>query len=605
MRLIELLSPAKTIEHGIEAINHGADAVYIGAPQFSARANASNSIEDIEKLISYAHKFYAKVYVALNTILTDEELEQTQKTIHQLYNIGTDALIIQDMGITQLDLPPIPLHASTQMDNRNVEKVQFLEQAGFEQVVLARELDIDKIREIHEHTNVKLEGFVHGALCVCYSGQCYLSQSLCGRSANRGVCAQMCRLPYSLKDRTGKILAKDKYLLSLKDFNLSSHLKELIDAGISSLKIEGRLKDINYVKNVTAYYRQQLDNLLEGNDQYHQASSGKCTFFFLPNIEKSFHRGSTNYFLHGRSKNIFSFNTPKSFGEEIGKVIKCDSHTITIQTTKELNNGDGFCFLNTDEQFCGFKANRADGYQITPAERIYIKPGTMLFRNFDQKFESLLSKKSAERKIRAIILVEEKDNGFLFSITDEDGKTSQKELICIKEIANNPEKQLDNIVRTLKKSGDTDFLIEDVKINTKNVYFFQTSTLAEVRRQLISQIEKERENSRIRNTIERKETNHSYVQDQLDYRGNVHNQKARLFYQKHNVNKIDDSFEIKEPKDAELMRCKHCIKYALGFCPKETKEKLNEPLYLVSNTNKEIQLFFDCKNCEMVLKKGQ
>ena len=286
MRMIELLSPAKTAEHGIEAINHGADAVYIGAPQFSARANASNSINEIERLVSYAHKYYAKVYVALNTILTDEELGQTERIIHQLYNIGTDALIIQDLGILELNIPPIAIHASTQMDNRSVEKVKFLEQAGFEQVVLARELTIDQIKEIHSQTNVRLEGFVHGALCVSYSGQCYLSQSLCGRSANRGVCAQMCRLPYSLIDSKGEVLVKDKFLLSLKDFNLSNYLKELIDAGISSLKIEGRLKDINYVKNVTAYYRQQLDKLLSGETQYQQASSGKCTYTFTPNIEK-------------------------------------------------------------------------------------------------------------------------------------------------------------------------------------------------------------------------------------------------------------------------------------------------------------------------------
>ncbi|MBR5972847.1 MAG: U32 family peptidase [Paludibacteraceae bacterium] len=603
MRMIELLSPAKTAEHGIEAINHGADAVYIGAPQFSARANASNSINEIERLVSYAHKYYAKVYVALNTILTDEELGQTERIIHQLYNIGTDALIIQDLGILELNIPPIAIHASTQMDNRSVEKVKFLEQAGFEQVVLARELTIDQIKEIHSQTNVRLEGFVHGALCVSYSGQCYLSQSLCGRSANRGVCAQMCRLPYSLIDGKGDVLVKDKFLLSLKDFNLSNYLKELIDAGITSLKIEGRLKDINYVKNVTAYYRQQLDNLLNGKTQYQQASSGKCTYTFTPNIEKSFHRGSTDYFLHGRNHNIFSFDTPKSLGEVIGKVTQSNARSITIETKQTLNNGDGFCYLNTDGQFYGFKANTAEGNRITPAERVFIKPGTLLYRNFDQHFESLLSKKSAERKIRAAIVVKETEDGIQFILSDEDKQTSEYTLHDKLEEANQPEKQLANIQRTLSKSGDTSFEIEKVDVETSKIYFIPASTLAEIRRELIDQLERRREGNRQRSPRKIRETHHAYIQESLDYRGNVHNQKAKEFYQKHQVSSIDDSFEKKEPAGAELMRCKHCIKYALGYCTKENGKRLNEPLYLVTNTQKKIQLHFDCKNCEMVLKK--
>ncbi len=603
MRTIELLSPAKTAEHGIEAINHGADAVYIGAPQFSARANASNSINEIEKLVSYAHKYYAKVYVALNTILTDEELLQTERIIHQLYNIGTDALIIQDLGILELSIPPIALHASTQMDNRSVEKVKFLEQAGFEQVVLARELTMDQIKEIHSQTNVRLEAFVHGALCVSYSGQCYLSQSLCGRSANRGVCAQMCRLPYSLIDSKGEVLVKDKFLLSLKDFNLSLYLKELIDAGISSLKIEGRLKDINYVKNVTAYYRQQLDNLLNGETQYQQASSGKCTYTFTPNIEKSFHRGSTDYFLHGRNHNIFSFDTPKSLGETIGKVTQSNARSITIETKQALNNGDGFCYLNTDGQFYGFKANTAEGNRITPAERVVIKPGTLLFRNFDQHFESLLAKKSAERKISAQITIQESANRLLFLLTDEDNISSQYILHDQLEEANQPEKQLANIQRTLSKSGDTSFEIKNVSVECSKIYFIPASTLAEIRRVLISLLEQEREQKRNRSLRMCQETHHTYIQEQLDYRGNVHNQKAKEFYQKHHVKTIDDSFEKKEPAGAELMRCKHCIKYALGYCSKESGKHLNEPLYLVTNTQQKIRLFFDCKNCEMILKK--
>lgn len=604
MREIELLSPAKTFEHGIEAVNHGADAVYIGAPLFSARANAGNSIQEIEKLIYYAHQYYAKVYVALNTILTDEELEQAEKIIHQLYNIGTDALIIQDMGITQLNLPPIALHASTQMDNRSVDKVQFLEKIGFEQVVLARELSLDQIREIHSKTNVRLEGFVHGALCVSYSGQCYLSQSVCGRSANRGVCAQLCRLPYSLQDAQGNILIKDKYLLSLKDFNLSNYIEELIDAGISSLKIEGRLKDISYVKNVTAYYRQKLDNILEGNKNYTKASSGQCEFYFIPTIEKSFHRGSTDYFLHGRNKNITSFDTPKSLGEEIGKVIKSNGKSITVQTKQKMNNGDGFCFMNSKQQFEGFKANTVTDNTIYPAERIAIQVGTTLYRNYDHAFEKQLAQKSASRKIQACVVIKEVENGFIFQIEDENHNMAESTLITEKIAANDKEKQKENLIKTIKKCGDTIFSIETILLETSDIFFFPAAIIAETRRNLLNKLIDVRNTARERKDTIIKESDNKYILSTLDYRANVHNQKAKNFYQKHHVISISDSLEKKEPKEAELARCKHCIKYSLGYCTKEYKGHLYEPLQLVTNTGKILKLSFDCGNCEMIIKKS-
>ena len=605
MRKIELLSPAKTPEHGIEAINHGADAVYIGAPRFSARANAANTIEGIESLVKHAHQYYAKVYVALNTILTDKELAETESIINQLYNIGVDALIVQDMGITQLNLPPIPLHASTQMDNRTVEKVQFLEKTGFEQVVLARELDINKIREIHQQTNVNLEVFVHGALCVCYSGQCYLSQKLCGRSANRGVCAQMCRLPYSLVDATGKTLVKDKFLLSLKDFNLSAYLKELIDAGASSLKIEGRLKDVEYVKNVTAYYRQQLDAILNGSDLYEQSSSGSCTYTFIPNVEKSFHRGSTDYFLHGRTHEITSFDTPKSLGEKIGKVQKVNGKFIFVDTDKTLANGDGFAFLDRNGQFRGFKANTVEGNRICPAEPIQIAPNTLIYRNFDQAFDKVLKKKSADRKITANICMQETSDGFTFQITDEDNISSTISLKMEKTLAQNAEKQTENIIQTLKKTGNTIFSINNVEIQTSQAYFIPSAQLADIRRNLIVQLEEEREKRREKANTHFPQTSHPYIVRQLDYRGNVHNHKAEEFYKQHGVTSIAPSFEAKEPQKAELMRCKHCIRYAIGACPKENKEatqKLKEPLSLITNTGVKLSLIFDCKNCEMVIQ---
>lgn len=607
MRKIELLAPAKTAEHGIEAVNHGADAVYIGAPRFSARANASNSLIEIEELIKHAHKYYAKVYVALNTILTDRELEESEDLIRKLYEIGTDALIIQDFGITQLNLPPIPLHASTQMDNRSVEKIQFLEKAGFEQVVLARELSIEQIREISKKTTVRLEAFVHGALCVSYSGQCYLSQSVCGRSANRGVCAQLCRLPYSLTDEKGNILVKDKYLLSLKDFNLSAHLKELLDAGVSSLKIEGRLKEVDYVKNVTAYYRQRLDEVLNApslHDCYQKASSGSCSFFFTPDVEKSFHRGSTDYFLHGRNKGITSFDTPKSLGEKIGTVWKSEGKNILVKTDKLLSNGDGFAFLNPQGKFEGFKANVAVGNKITAAERIFIPEKTVLYRNFDQNFNRALSKKSAERKISAEIFITEVVEGFCFSIIDEDGNRAFMNWNTEKVLAENPKKQAENISQTLKKCGNTNFTIRNVKMETSEIFFMPATQLAEIRRTLIGKLEDERERNREIANSPFVTTHHPFPLQQLDYRGNIHNLKSKSFYQMHGVSFTESSLEQKEPEDAELMRCKHCIRYALGGCPKENPTKrLPEKLFLLGNNGQKLSLIFDCKSCEMIIKK--
>ena len=395
---IELLSPAKNLEVGIAAINHGADAVYIGPSQFGARVAAGNSIEDIAKLVDYAHKYYARVYVTLNTILKDSELEQARLLVNDLYNIGVDALIVQDMALLQMDLPPIALHASTQCDTRTVEKVKFLEQCGFEQVVLARETSLDTMRQMSEQTNVALEAFVHGALCVSYSGQCYLSEAMRGRSANRGACAQMCRLPYDLLDEEGNILLRKKHLLSLKDFDASRHLQEMINAGISSFKIEGRLKDINYVKNITAYYRRQFDAVLEGSPR-RAASSGKTTFFFEPDPKKTFYRGATDYFLEGRKRDIWSFDTPKSLGEPIGKVKDIWRNALSLNTKSVIANGDGLCYLNKKGEFEGFRVNKVESGRLFPLQMPKIEKETLVYRNSDVAFERILAGKTAERKI--------------------------------------------------------------------------------------------------------------------------------------------------------------------------------------------------------------
>ncbi|MCQ2218819.1 MAG: U32 family peptidase [Paludibacteraceae bacterium] len=602
---IELLAPAKDALCGIEAINHGADAVYIGAPKFSARMAAANSIADIESLVKHAHKYYAKVYVAINTILTDEELGEAEKIIRELYNVGTDALIIQDMGITQLDLPPIPLHASTQMDNRTVEKVQFLEEAGFEQVVLARELSFAKIKEISSQTSVKLEAFIHGALCVSYSGQCYLSQATCGRSANRGNCAQLCRLPYSLTDADGKILVRDKHLLSLQDFNLSTNLEELINAGVSSLKIEGRLKDLAYVKNTTAYYRQILDRILEGSS-HQKGSSGHCTYTFTPNVEKSFHRGGCSYFTEGRQKDITAFDTPKSTGERIGIVRQSKGSAISVNIQKPVNNGDGLCYFDQDRKLIGFKVNRAEGQTLFPAERINIEPGTELFRNFDQQFEKTLAKKSSDRRINATVSIVEKDKLLSITATDEDNiSVSLTPDFTLTELAQNKERAIEQLNTQFKKSGNTIFDVKEVFIETTDAYFIPASIMAEWRRELLEKLEEERERRRVRTEIRFPETSHPYVETELGYQANLHNRLAVRFYKKHGVTHTEPSFEKETRSNVAVMTCKHCIRFSLGFCPKqkENKQKPKEPLYLIGDKGQKYLLKFDCLHCEMQLIK--
>ena len=444
-RKIELLAPAKNLECGIAAIDHGADAVYIGAPRFGARAAAGNSLEDIAELVRYAHLYRVRIYVTLNTILKDEELPETERMIWDLYRAGVDALIVQDMGLPGLNLPPIPLHASTQMDNRHVEKVKFLADAGFRQVVLARELSLEQIRKIHEAVpQTSLEVFVHGALCVSYSGQCYVSQHCFGRSANRGECAQFCRLSFDMVDADGKMIVKDKHLLSLKDLNQSEELEKLLDAGASSLKIEGRLKDVTYVKNVTAYYRQRLDAIFKRRKEYIRASSGSVRLAFKPQLDKSFTRGFTNYFLFGRNKDIFSFDTPKSLGEEMGYVKEIRGNYIVVAGVKPFSNGDGICYLDERGKLKGLRINRVENNKLFPAgEMPRIKQRTVLYRNYDQEFEKLMQRKSAERKLGVDMSLKENNFGFTLTLTDEDDVSVSIALEKEKELARTP--QTDNI----------------------------------------------------------------------------------------------------------------------------------------------------------------
>lgn len=614
-RKIELLAPAKNLECGIEAVNHGADAVYIGAPKFGARAAAVNSLEDIAALVAYAHLYNVRIYVTVNTILKEEELAETEKMIWELYRIGVDALIVQDMGITCLNLPPIPLHGSTQMDNRTPEKVRFLADAGFRQVVLARELSLQEIRRIHEACpETPLEVFVHGALCVSYSGQCYVSQACFGRSANRGECAQFCRLPFSLVDADGKTIVRDKHLLSLKDLNQSEVLEDLLDAGASSLKIEGRLKDVSYVKNVTAAYRSKLDAIFARRKEYVRASSGTCCFDFTPRLDKSFSRGFTHYFLQGRDREISSFDTPKSLGEEMGTMKEQRGNYLTVAGVKPFHNGDGVCFLDEQGRLQGFRINRVDGNKLYPAGDVpRIKPRTRLFRNFDQEFERILARKSAERKIGVGWELTDTPSGFALTAADEDGNRITLSFPYPKELARTP--QPENLRTQLGKLGNTPFEVMPlggtdspsattapaIAINLSQNWFIPASVIADWRRQAIDKLTAARRITYRRELHVWKPTRHRFPATSLTYLGNVMNTAARSFYQAHGVASVEPAYEKQAVPEAVLMFCKHCLRYSMGWCPTYQKghSPYREPYYLVGTDGKRFRLTFDCKNCQM------
>lgn len=602
LRKIELLAPARNLECGIEAVNHGADAVYIGAPKFGARAAATNSMDDIGRLTDYAHLYGVRIYVTVNTILKDEELKETEDMIWELYRRGVDALIVQDMGLTRLNLPPIPLHASTQMDNRTAGKVRFLTEAGFRQVVLARELSLDEIAAIHKACpDTPLEVFVHGALCVSYSGQCYASQACFGRSANRGECAQFCRLPFSLVDADGRVVVKDKHLLSLKDMNRLDMLEQLLDAGVTSLKIEGRLKDVAYVKNVTAAYSQRLDAILKRRKEYVRASSGTCRLDFRPQPEKSFSRGFTHYFLEGRGEDIASFDTPKSLGEAMGTLKEQRGGWVSVAGVKPFHNGDGVCYLDEQGRLQGFRINRVEGNKLFPAGNVArIRPRTPLFRNLDQEFERALARKSAERKIGVRLRLEENAFGFSLTADDEDDNRVTLAFGYAKERARTP--QVENLRTQLAKLGGTPYeLTEPAEIALTEEWFVPSSVVADWRRQVVERLTAARRINYRRELAVWRPTHHAYLATTLTYLGNVMNDEARRFYLDHGVKAVAPAYE-KQPADGVvLMFCRHCLRYSMGWCPVHQKGRspYREPYYLASSDGRRFRLEFDCKNCQM------
>ncbi len=604
---LELLAPAKNLKSGKLAIDAGADAVYIGAPKFGARVAVGNSLEDISELVRYAHFFGVKVYLTLNTILFDNELEEVRKLIWDVYKIGVDAVIIQDMGILELDLPPIPLHASTQTNNYTIAKVKFLEDVGFDRVILARECSLEKMKEMRAQTKVDLEAFVHGSLCVCFSGQCYFSEAMTGRSANRGACSQPCRMPYNLEDSEGNIIEKNKHLLSLKDLNLSEQIDEMILVGITSFKIEGRLKDEDYVINVVAKYRQILDKIIAQDKKYTRASEGVQMYNFEPNLYKTFNRGYTTYFLNDRQNNIFSPFTPKSIGEKMGRVVRVGKNYFELDKNNDWAAGDGLCFFDDNNELVGTNVNRVEGKKIFPHEmktEIFDKE---IHRNYSIVFDRLIkSGKAVERKILVDFLLKENDGGFILEAKTDSGLVETIEIKSDKVVAQKPNLALESVKKQLSKLGETKFVARDIRCDWSQPYFLSLSLLNQLRRDVIEKLIKTIEKSYIRSEKQIQPNNIKYLEKNLDYRANISNELAKKFYLRHGVEEVDLAFELEKSKDVILMTTKHCLRYSVGMCPKDknnNRKNGKEPKYLVGGNNR-YQLEFDCQHCEMNIKKN-
>ncbi|QDZ27936.1 U32 family peptidase [Noviherbaspirillum sp. UKPF54] len=616
---LELLSPAKTVEIGREAILHGADAVYIGGPAFGARHNASNELADIAGLVEFAHRYHARIFVTMNTILHDAELETARKQIWQLYDAGVDALIVQDMGLLEMDLPPIQLHASTQCDIRTVDKARFLGAVGFSQLVLARELSLEQIRAIRAAADTPLEYFIHGALCVAFSGQCYISHADTGRSANRGDCSQACRLPYTLTDGQGRVVAYEKHLLSMKDNDQSRNLEALIDAGIRSFKIEGRYKDIGYVKNITGHYRRLLDDILERRPEFSRASSGTTRLLFSPDVDKNFHRGHTDYFAQGRQPDIGAFDSPKYVGTQLGSVIRIGADHFDMTADAAMANGDGLNYMHKRETV-GILANRVEKiggddegqrWRVYPNEAMAalpgLKVGSVIHRNRDRQWEAALQKKSAERRVALRLILSEHAGGLRLSISDEDGVSTIADAAIPLQPAEQPAQAESALRASLGKLGNTMFEAAQIDLALSQPWFVPAAAINALRRDAIAAHEAARLAAWQRPPRKAPaQPCPAYPETQLSYLANVYNEKARAFYQKHGVQLIDAAYEAhQEAGEVSLMITKHCLRFSFNLCPKQAKgvqgvqgQVRAEPMTLVSG-NERYTLRFDCKPCEM------
>ncbi|MDN2488381.1 U32 family peptidase [Kosakonia sacchari] len=609
---LELLSPARDAAIAREAILHGADAVYIGGPGFGARHNAGNSLRDIAELVPFAHRYGAKVFITLNTILHDDELEPAQSLIHDLYQAGVDALIVQDMGVLELDIPPIELHASTQCDIRSVEKAKFLSDVGFSQIVLARELNLEQIRAIYSATDATIEFFIHGALCVAYSGQCNISHAQTGRSANRGDCSQACRLPYTLKDEQGRVVAYEKHLLSMKDNDQSANLAALIDAGVRSFKIEGRYKDMSYVKNITAHYRQMLDAIIEDRGDLARASAGRTEHFFIPSTDKTFHRGSTDYFVNARKIDIGAFDSPKFIGLPVGEVLKVAKDHLDVEVTEPLANGDGLNVL-VKREVVGFRVNVAEKtgenrYRVFPNDMPdalrTLRPHHALNRNLDHNWQQALLKTSSERRIGVDIELGGWQEQLVLTLTSEDGVSVTHTLDGQFDEANNAQKALESLKDGLAKLGQTRYYAQAITVNLPGALFVPNSLLNQLRRETVEMLEEARLANYQRGSRKPVATPAPiYPETHLSFLANVYNHKAREFYHRYGVQLIDAAFEAHEEKgDVPVMITKHCLRFAFNLCPKQAKGNIKSwratPMQLVHG-DEVLTLKFDCRPCEM------
>ena len=609
---LELLSPARDVGIAREAILHGADAVYIGGPGFGARHNASNSLSDIAGLVPFAHRYGAKIFVTLNTILHDDELEPAQRLITDLYETGVDALIVQDMGVMELDIPPIELHASTQCDIRSVEKAKFLSDVGFSQIVLARELNLQQIKAIYDNTDATIEFFIHGALCVAYSGQCNISHAQTGRSANRGDCSQACRLPYTLKDDQGRVVAYEKHLLSMKDNDQTANLAQLIDAGVRSFKIEGRYKDMSYVKNITAHYRQMLDAIIEDRGDLMRSSAGRTEHFFVPSTDKTFHRGSTDYFVNARKGDIGAFDSPKFIGLPVGEVLKVAKDHLDVEVTEALTNGDGLNVM-IKREIVGFRANTVEKtgenrYRVwpneMPADLHKVRPHQVLNRNLDHNWQQALQKTSSERRIAVDINLSGWQEQLVLTMTCEDGVSVTHTLDGEFAEATQAEKALANLRDGVAKLGQTIYFARDVQINLPGALFVPNSLLNQLRRETVERLDEARVNAAPRG--QRKAVSVPppvYPETHLSFLANVYNHKARAFYQRYGVKLIDAAYEAHEEKgDVPVMITKHCLRFAFNLCPKQAKGSIKSwkatPMQLIHG-DEVLTLKFDCRPCEM------
>jgi putative protease len=598
-RKIELLAPAKNADIAIAAFTAGADAVYIGAEQFSARAAAGNSVADIAKVCDFAHQYYAKVYAAVNTLLNNEELGAAEKLIGELYKIGVDGLIVQDAGLLELELPPIPLIASTQMDNSSAEKIKFLEEVGFSRAILARELNLEQIKQIRSGTNIELECFVQGSICVGASGRCLMSYAAGGRSGNRGQCAQPCRKLYSLKDSVGKKIVENRYLLSLKDMNRSEELEQLIDAGISSFKIEGRLKDVDYVVNTVGYYRKKLDEILAKKD-LQKSSSGNVKLNFEPNLAKTFNRGFTDYGISGKFSNLGSIDTPKSVGEFIGIVKIADRKTFIIDGKKVLNNGDGICFLDRQGNLTGTTVNGMENRKVFPQKTDEIFVSQKIYRNYDKLFCDKLNANAAERKITVKMTID----GLTVNAVDEDGNSASVKIDAEPVVAEKKPAAKQAFYNQLTRLGNTFFQCSDFKFESGDVYFVPVSKLNEARRQLIEQLTKTRAENRPICTAKILKNNFPYLQKHLIYSDNVLNKKAQDFYRRHGVETIEPAAESGLDLTGRIvMTTKYCLKKELGLCRGKNTGEPAEPMILTDEDGREYEISFLCGQCGMEITR--